>query len=622
MEENLMNDEDSTPDFFDSNSQEKIKEEFEIAKIVITMDRTLADSYQVIDFYNEVIRSIKPMKDLEEKCYILNQDQFRNFVKEFELKLTSKMLELLKPKTIDFFLHAFYIGYHEFMLPFNEKEVFYHGLKLLIKSYPFISDNYDISHRKFEELSYDKFCYKDFISFQNFAACYVNILILRDYIDFIESVHFPLALIPFEDNRIPNGPAGIMKSILNNSIDFLTEYSKDFENYLIRIHNSGVQSWSNSSFLERMYSNMVHSATDIRFPKKDKIPPSYIYSALKSFEKNIIRDYNFTAHELTSIITGFLDMFNDIYKARAERNDKTMFFTIISTEDELERWFIPYVKENYESGCNFLRIQPENINWFDKTWQFLDGFSINNSNIDISNDLFSQEKIPFAMEFHNRQYFVSSVQFITAFGELVSRYSRVSGKYSNVAGNEYEQHVKVAIESIIPQVCTRVKLENVNIARKTQTDIDIVVFFAGFLFLFDCKAYSRINYRKELKLEEIEENLDELKGWLLDIDNVATWAKDHLDSLLDKVNSKLAGNKVKRIEENEIKYIVPCVISIATEFILDYEKIGWLYAEGHIPRCCSMREITKFFEIIKSNSSSMDILASSSFVIPINKSVE
>ncbi|MHA1267306.1 MAG: hypothetical protein ACTSRS_18860 [Candidatus Helarchaeota archaeon] len=83
-----------------------------------------------------------------------------------------------------------------------------------------------------------------------------------------------------------------------------------------------------------------------------------------------------------------------------------------------------------------------------------------------------------------------------------------------------------------------IKFEDEIIGTKRGTDFDVALLWDGILFILECRAYSRINYREKLELREIEENIEDISGWKKEVDILASWLKDNLPKFLKKFNDK------------------------------------------------------------------------------------
>lgn len=587
---------------------------FEMSKMLATSGRKYSVTLQLENFYKDAIQMVEGKK-IENDRVIFQQEQFHQFISNFEKKISAEMISIVKPQTIDFFINEYYIKFHNLSLK-TDKNVFYFGIKFLIRDIIFNS-NYDDSLKNHEKLLTDKFCFKDFITFQEFCNVYLYLRILHNFADFVHTICIPYSLHKFQETELILDSDSFFKIIFENSVDFVNNLYEDNKIFQFRITNIGKPAWSSSSYLERMYFNMVFSSTDDILPNLDSIPVYFLYEPFKAFEKLLIKDYKINALDLTCLIGGFFNLFNELQKGMMKKGNRYFVFVVIASEKDLVKWYIPYVQKLYEAACIFLNKKPKARDFLSLAWDFLDKFSLNSSRLDIQKDLFSQNIVPFAIEYHKKQYFLSSVQFLSAFGELIHRYGNKSGKYANLKGRDFEKQVEIMLKSVIPQVCSRVKLENIEIGNKLGTDVDVAAFFEGMLFLIECKAYSRINYAKTLKIDEIEKNFEDLNGWLWDINNIALWCKklENLEILIDKINSKFKKNE--KIILKNIEYVIPCVVTIAPEFLIDTNSIGWLNFEMKIPRCCTMRELLNLFKFLVLEKKYQEDLKNSHFTIKI-----
>lgn len=584
-----------------------IDPKFILNKMTNLMRTTRGHSFTLalIYWFFESIKDIDP--NFSQKTQLnLNQQQFGEFLTNFSNKLNSALIYQLKdtPAEMDYILHKFYDDYHLLKMRSIEREPFYFGLEYLLFHYKMISKNYKSSLEKAKRMFGDKNCVKNFFSFQNFCYANAEIQRFRIIIDMIDYVELPCTRI--DENQELN-PKFFFNSYFPKGIwKIKSEIYDDYKIYSHRLRLIGVPVWNSATFFERIYSNMVLAPMDPKMKNVELIHMDITYNYFKSIEKILIKELNFTALEMTSIITAFFNVFNEIHKNKEKKNSPGLSYFVFPYHSNQSNAVVRYVKDIYNISFEYKRNLAELITESEsrkKIMKFLKLFSLNSSMINLKQDLFSHKKIPFVLSFHPDQYFISSIQFLTAFGEFLYRYGKKSGKYTNYKGKDFEQWVKNMLDPVVPFVCTRIQIQNVSIGNKNQTDIDVAIKYQEFLFVLECKAYSRINYMKSYKLDEIWKNMNELEQNLFDIDSVADWCQypENLGIIIRKMNLKLGGNQ--RIDKSSIKYIVPVLATISPEFLLNNKSIGMLDSELNIPRCCTLREIIRIFEKLNENSS-------------------
>lgn len=617
--ENNTNDDNLVDNYisisFLNPTQEEIETGMEIARMLASLNRTLRINTEFIGLYIDNLKQTKT-SEIPSNEITLNQEQFGNFISLMLDSLRDTIIKINKPELIDFFLYSLIKEFHEFSLqfPVNNKYLFYSLMKIFLGKYPHFSKTQEESYQKYIELETNKFVFKDYTSLKTWAIYLHGFEHIYTDINIISQVR----LVMGPEYIQTDSPIEILKKKLFKEFIFLQNYHSEFEIFLKRIENIGVIAWCVSSYLTRMYSNMVFAPFDDKVPSIDIIPAYDLHLALSSFEDTLKENYNFDSIVLSCIILSLLENFNQIHKGLAEDNEKKAIFYFISNNEEIKNWLIPLAEDYYQGACDALGKEEKKVNWLEKYWEFLKLFSLNPENIDITFDLLAQEKIPLVLEFFKGQYFVSSILFLSALDELIHRLGKHSGKFGNVKGKYFEQQVVSFLSEFTLYICDRIKFRDENIGMKTETDFDVVLLWDGILFLFECKAYSRINYQKKIEIREIEENIEEILSWKKDIDILALWVKDNLSKFIKKFNDKLRANKdfkSKKVVESDIKYIIPIVITIAPEFLLKIDEIGWLLEEKNIPRVCNNREIRDFFKVLISNKKVRKDLLSKDYVI-------
>jgi len=316
-------------DNFDEPDPEKVSI---ILQDLMTTNRRMVDSDNIIEIYYQLIGEIQPERKSEQKRYILNRSQFQDFLTRLKSRIIDRMKLLITKDNITYILDTIFTGFHKLSLSFKNPDIFYILLTILLSAYPFYNSKFDEMNPK-KPIWLDKFWFKDCISFQDMGIYLEYITLIFANIEFIESVELPEEIPRLSNEKSFKKPEELIHYLFDKTMKYQPSYEKDFQIYLQRMDNNGVPSWSTASFIFRMYSNMVFSALDKDGSNLIHIPGNNLFLYLNSIDNLIKQDFGLSALELSSIINGFFEFFFQIHQNMANEVKK-VFASFVITNHE------------------------------------------------------------------------------------------------------------------------------------------------------------------------------------------------------------------------------------------------------------------------------------------------
>lgn len=361
-----------------------------------------------------------------------------------------------------------------------------------------------------------------------------------------------------------------------------------------------------SWFFIRTYVNMLlsHFDPDYSPGPSEHIPLHELARALLPIRDGLLKECGIEVEHLICVVGAYLNFFNDWLKKSVKSDpDFIPFFTLgkdsISEVDRILNLtdHMKSLKKKLNSGSLPKKYDKASIpeDWGKIVQNIHDKLSIGKNDIRTL-DVSGIDKPYLFYKFADGQYVVCCVDLLLGLESVLHHYSS-SGEFGRVKGRIFEEFSSLFPSSSGWLYGRDMKINGI-VGQKVGTDLDIVLLKRPFMVVGSCKTEGGDKVSEIRNEKEASERWDQLKAYLADIDELATWLNSNFEQeeVKRKLRSSLqsAGQNLKEFEvaqlQKEIEYIVPVVITPGIEFILEISDNTML--TDWIPRICTPKELS------------------------------